>query len=45
GVVFPGETLHTRIWKEQGRLLISATVPERDHAPALADVVLTLSGG
>ncbi|QYB01824.1 MaoC family dehydratase N-terminal domain-containing protein [Rhodococcus sp. USK10] len=45
GVVFPGETLHTRIWKEQGRLLISATVPERGHAPALADVVLTLTEG
>jgi len=44
-VVFPGETLHTRIWREEGCLLISATVPERDHAPALADVVLTLAQG
>ncbi|MDV7241237.1 MULTISPECIES: MaoC/PaaZ C-terminal domain-containing protein [Rhodococcus] len=43
GVVFPGETLHARIWKEAGLLLISATVPERDHAHALADVVLTIT--
>ncbi|MFZ2173863.1 MAG: MaoC/PaaZ C-terminal domain-containing protein [Rhodococcus sp. (in: high G+C Gram-positive bacteria)] len=43
GVVFPGETLHTRIWKEEGRLLMSVTVPERENAPALADVVLTLA--
>lgn len=42
GVVFPGEHVNIRIWKETGRLLISASVPERD-APALADVVLTLS--
>ncbi|MCQ4117659.1 MaoC/PaaZ C-terminal domain-containing protein [Rhodococcus tibetensis] len=44
GVVFPGETLHVRIWKEAGLLLISATIPERDNAPALADVVLTIAG-
>lgn len=43
GVVYPGETLRIRIWKEDGRLLISATVPERDDSPALADVVLTLA--
>ncbi|NLE80540.1 MAG: 3-alpha,7-alpha,12-alpha-trihydroxy-5-beta-cholest-24-enoyl-CoA hydratase [Rhodococcus sp.] len=42
GVVYPGETLHSRIWKEDGKLLIAVTVPERDDAPALADVVLTL---
>ncbi|QBJ97107.1 3-alpha,7-alpha,12-alpha-trihydroxy-5-beta-cholest-24-enoyl-CoA hydratase [Rhodococcus sp. ABRD24] len=43
GVVFPGESLRTRIWREDDRLLISATVPEREDSPALADVVLTIS--
>jgi acyl dehydratase len=43
GVVFPGETLRIRIWREDGRLIIGATVVERDDAPALADVVLTFS--
>ncbi|KAA0021991.1 MaoC/PaaZ C-terminal domain-containing protein [Antrihabitans cavernicola] len=43
GVVFPGETLRTRIWREDGRLLIAAGVVERDDAPALADVVLTVA--
>ncbi|WP_100483967.1 MaoC/PaaZ C-terminal domain-containing protein [Mycobacteroides abscessus] len=43
GVVFPGETLKTRIWKEDGKLLISAVVADREDAPALADVELTHS--
>lgn len=43
GVVFPSETLRTRVWRDGNRLLLSATVPERDEAPALADVVLTIS--
>jgi len=41
GVVFPGETLRTRIWREDGRLILLATVAERDDAPALADAVIT----
>lgn len=41
GVVFPGETLRTRIWREDGRLLLVATVADRDDAPALADAVVT----
>lgn len=41
GIVFPGETLRVRIWREGKQLLVSAVVPERDEAPALADVVLT----
>ena len=41
GVVFPGETLRTRIWRDEGRLLVAATVVERDDAPALSDVVVT----
>jgi len=40
-VVFPGETLRTRIWREDGRLLLLATVADRDDAPALADAVIT----
>lgn len=43
GVVFPGETLRTRIWRDDNRLLIAASVVERDDAPALADVVLTIA--
>lgn len=41
GVVFPGETLRTRIWREDDRLVLAATVPDRDDAPALSDAVLT----
>ena len=41
GVVFPGETLRTRIWREDGRLLLLATVADRGDAPALADAVVT----
>ncbi|MFI5889664.1 MaoC/PaaZ C-terminal domain-containing protein [Actinoplanes sp. NPDC051513] len=42
GVVFPGETLRTRIWREDGRLVLVATVADRDDAPALSDAVVTL---
>jgi acyl dehydratase len=42
GVVFPGETLRTRIWREDGRLVLAATVADRDDAPALADTDVTL---
>ncbi|MBJ8345903.1 MaoC/PaaZ C-terminal domain-containing protein [Antrihabitans sp. YC2-6] len=41
GVVFPGETLRTRMWRTDDGLLINASVSERD-SPALADVVLTI---
>jgi len=43
GVVFPGETLRIRVWDEGSRKLATASVVERDFAPALADVVLTVS--
>lgn len=45
GVVFPGETLRVRGWREDGRVLAEATVAggERDGAPVLGDVVLTTS--
>jgi acyl dehydratase len=43
GVLFPGETLRVRGWREDDRIVASATVAggERDGAPVLADVVLT----
>jgi acyl dehydratase len=46
GVVFPGETIRVRGWRENGRIVASATVAgsgERDGAPVLGDVVLTLA--
>jgi acyl dehydratase len=45
GVVFPGETIRVRAWREGEQVLVSATVAsphaERDGAPVLADAVLT----
>jgi acyl dehydratase len=46
GVVFPGETIRVRGWTVGDRILASATVAgqgERDGAPVLSDVVLTLA--
>ncbi len=43
GIVFPGETLRVRMWREGSQILVTAVVPERDEAPALADVVLTVA--
>jgi acyl dehydratase len=40
GVVFPGETLRTRVWKSDERLVLATSVVERD-APVLADAVCT----
>jgi len=40
GVLYPGETIRTRIWRGDGELLIAATVVERDDAAVLADVTL-----
>ncbi|SDD12083.1 MaoC family dehydratase [Nocardioides lianchengensis] len=43
GVLFPGETVRVRGWRENGRIVGAATVAggERDGAPVLGDVVLT----
>ena len=45
GVVFPGETIRTRAWSEEGRVVVTANIasdnPRRDGAPVLADCVLT----
>ena len=46
GVVYPGETIRVRSWREDERFLVSATITdqgERDGAPVLADAVLTSS--
>lgn len=40
GVVFPGETIEVATWREDGRVLVAATVGQ-DRRPALADCVLT----
>jgi acyl dehydratase len=44
GVVFPGETMRVRGWREDGRIIGSASVAggERDGAPVVGDVLLTV---
>jgi acyl dehydratase len=41
GVVFPGETLVTSIWREDGKLLLSSKTAERD-SPVLGNAAITL---
>jgi acyl dehydratase len=45
GVVYPGETIRVQGWQEDGRIVASASVAggDRDGAPVLGDVVLTLA--
>ena len=45
GVVFPGETIGVRGWREDGRVVASARIAggERDGSPVLADCVLDLA--
>jgi len=45
GVVFPGETIRVEGWRDDGRIVASATIAggDRDGSPVLADVVLTLA--
>lgn len=45
GVVFPGETIRVAGWREEGRVVASATIDggQRDGSPVLADCVLDLS--
>ncbi|MGW1598084.1 MaoC/PaaZ C-terminal domain-containing protein [Streptomyces sp. NPDC002343] len=40
GVVFPGETLRIRMWREAGRVWVEAGAVDRDDAPVLADTVV-----
>ncbi len=44
GVLFPGETIRSRIWREGNELIIGATVVEREDAAVLGDVRLTIAG-
>jgi acyl dehydratase len=41
GVVYPGETIVTSAWKENGKILISATTKERGQ-PVLSNAAITL---
>ncbi|HWO61189.1 MAG TPA: MaoC/PaaZ C-terminal domain-containing protein [Umezawaea sp.] len=41
GVVYPGETLRTRVWRGGDRFVLTTTAADRDDAPVLSDVVLT----
>jgi acyl dehydratase len=41
--VFPGETLRTSVWHEDGRLVLATTVDERDGAAALTGAELVLA--
>lgn len=43
GVVFPGETLRTNVWRSGDRLIVVTTAVEREDAPVLSDAVLTCS--
>ncbi len=43
GVVYPGETLRTSVWRENGRFVLATTVDERDNAPALSGAELVLA--
>ncbi|MFF5441237.1 MaoC/PaaZ C-terminal domain-containing protein [Streptomyces achromogenes] len=40
GVVFPGETLRLRMWREEGRVRVEAGAADRGDAPVLADTVV-----
>jgi len=43
GIFFPGETMRIRVWEEGERLLVAATVVEREDAPVLKNVVVELA--
>ncbi|MDP2775420.1 MAG: MaoC/PaaZ C-terminal domain-containing protein [Nocardioides sp.] len=45
GVVFPGETIRVQGWRDDDRIIASASISggDRDGSPVLADVVLTLA--
>jgi acyl dehydratase len=43
GVVFPGETIVTSMWKDDGKILVRATTAERE-APVLTNTAITIGG-
>jgi acyl dehydratase len=40
GVVFPGETLRIRMWRQEGSVRVAVSALERDDAPVLADTIV-----
>ncbi|MGW3205376.1 MaoC/PaaZ C-terminal domain-containing protein [Streptomyces sp. NPDC001135] len=40
GVMYPGETLRIRMWREEGRVRVAVSAVERGDAPVLADTVV-----
>lgn len=40
GVVFPGETLRIRMWRQEGSVRVAVSAVERDDAPVLADTIV-----
>ncbi|MEW2163807.1 MaoC/PaaZ C-terminal domain-containing protein [Streptomyces sp. NPDC007084] len=40
GVVYPGETLRVRMWREDGAVRVAVSAAERDDAPVLADTTV-----
>ncbi|KAA0931987.1 MaoC/PaaZ C-terminal domain-containing protein [Streptomyces apricus] len=40
GVVYPGETLRVRLWREEGRVRVAVGAADRDDAPVLTDTVV-----
>ncbi|WP_240139524.1 MaoC/PaaZ C-terminal domain-containing protein [Streptomyces sp. MUM 178J] len=40
GVVYPGETLRIRMWREDGSVRAAVAAADRDDAPVLADTVV-----
>jgi acyl dehydratase len=43
GVVFPGETIVTSMWREDGKILLQAKTKERD-TPVITNAAITLRG-
>ncbi|MDH6215299.1 MaoC/PaaZ C-terminal domain-containing protein [Streptomyces pseudovenezuelae] len=40
GVVYPGETLRIRMWRQDGSARVAVSAVERDDAPVLADTIV-----
>ncbi|WP_409472439.1 MaoC/PaaZ C-terminal domain-containing protein [Streptomyces sp. HC307] len=40
GVVYPGETLRIRMWRQEAAVRVAVTSVERDDAPVLADTIV-----
>jgi acyl dehydratase len=40
GVVYPGETLRIRMWRQEGSSRVAVSAAERDDAPVLADTIV-----